>query len=314
MPRASPNLPHSPPGVSGLMVGDVVAGSTGLQVPTDGYLDNGAWTWQDRAAHIQWEWAQAARESARYDAAAAGAVRPHRSVAHRLARAQRDGSRVRLPGADQPTRPRHPESDDTGARRRHRHSELQGRPTRGGQCHRYRAVVRRLPVRHGLGHGGDDLGPIPDHHSGGAHVCTGRCGVRQPARSATGRRRDRREQRPGHAERYRAGARSSGGREERECRRRLRSDHRADRRVHLQRAGPRCHRSDRGLLERARRRALAQTHPRRPRTATAPGCSGSRARCRARARRPEASWMRASRRPARACQPPSGLRWGMVSR
>ena len=50
-------------GVSGLMVGDVVAGSTGLQVPTDGYLDKGAWTWQDRAAHIQWEWAQAARES-----------------------------------------------------------------------------------------------------------------------------------------------------------------------------------------------------------------------------------------------------------
>jgi hypothetical protein len=46
-------------GASGLLVGDVVAGATGVRIPTEGYRDDGFKVWQDRAAHIQWEWREA---------------------------------------------------------------------------------------------------------------------------------------------------------------------------------------------------------------------------------------------------------------
>ncbi|MBT2516271.1 hypothetical protein J7E29_02380 [Streptomyces sp. ISL-90] len=43
--------------LSGLLVGDLAAGVTGMRIPTDGYTGpNDEMVWQDRAAHLQWAW------------------------------------------------------------------------------------------------------------------------------------------------------------------------------------------------------------------------------------------------------------------
>ena len=299
-------------GVSGLMVGDVVAGSTGCRshrrVSRQRRVDLAG----PCCAHPVGVGSGRARVR-RHDAAAAGAVRPHRPIAHRVARAQRHGCGLRLPGADQPTRPRHPESD---------HARADG-GTAIPNCKGDQPGVANVIDLEQL------YGDCPlDMDWATAAMTSARFPIITPAgrTSAPGvaacdNLPDLQLADGGIAENSGLGTLSDIAPELAH----LVAEKNANADgvsvpiivpivLYISNAPGRDVTAATAGFSSESASPSPRAHPRRPRTAIGRGCSASRARCRTRVRRPGASWMRDSPPPARACRPRSGRRSETVSR